>query len=106
MQPKDIPLGYYTHINFAFGLIDPNSFNVVPMEASMVPLFDQVTILKQQQVGLQTWISIGGWSFNDPGSTQKTFSNLAGSASAQSNFFNSLISFMKRHEFDGVDIDW
>ena len=44
---------------------------------------------------------------NDPDQpTAATFSTLAGSTSAQSAFFNSLVIFMSTYGFDGVDIDW
>jgi len=48
----------------------------------------------------------GGWSFNDPGLTQYTFSNLATSESATEAFIASLLTFMNQYGFDGVDIDW
>ena len=76
------------------------------MDSSQGVLYDEFTGLKASNPGLQTWISIGGWSFNDPGPTQFTFQQLAASTSAQSAFFASLISFMETHNFDGVDIDW
>lgn len=44
---------------------------------------------------------------NDPDQpTATTFSTLAGSTSAQSAFFKSLVNFMSTYGFDGVDIDW
>jgi glycosyl hydrolase family 18 (putative chitinase) len=44
---------------------------------------------------------------NDPDQpTHATFSTLAGSTSAQQQFFTSLLSFMSTYGFDGVDIDW
>jgi chitinase len=106
MQPDEIPLGYYTHINFAFALIDPVTFNIAPMADSVAELYDDVTYLKARQPGLEVWISIGGWSMNDPGPYRTTFSDLAASTSAQANFFSSLITFMEKHGFDGVDVDW
>lgn len=55
----------------------------------------------------QVWISIGGWSMNDPDQpTATTFSDLAASTANQHKFFASLISFMSHYGFDGVDIDW
>lgn len=70
-------------------------------------LYHRFTGLKDSNPGLKTWISIGGWSMNDPDQpTAATFSNLAASSSAQSSFFASLLSFMSTHGFDGVDIDW
>jgi hypothetical protein len=43
---------------------------------------------------------------NDPGPYRTTFSDLAKSTAAQDAFFESLITFMRRHNFDGVDLDW
>jgi len=43
---------------------------------------------------------------NDPGPYRTTFSDLAASTTAQDAFFESLITFMQRHGFDGVDLDW
>ncbi|KAH8803723.1 glycoside hydrolase superfamily [Xylogone sp. PMI_703] len=101
-----IPVEAYTHLNFAFMLIDPNSFEIVPMDDGQPELYSRFTALKKSKPGLETWLSIGGWAFNDPGPTQRTFSQLAASSSAQSKFFASLTSFMAQYGFDGVDIDW
>ena len=44
---------------------------------------------------------------NDPDQpTAATFSTLAGSTSAQTAFFTSLIQILQNYGFDGVDIDW
>jgi chitinase len=106
MAPKDIPLGYYTHINFAFALIDPNTFRIAPMDADTASRYKEVTALKGRQKNLEVWIAIGGWAMNDPGPTRTTFSDLAKSQTAQDAFFESLITFMLANGFDGVDIDW
>jgi hypothetical protein len=52
------------------------------------------------------YIALGGWTYNDPGPTQSTFSDLARSDEAQKTFFRSLISFLATYDLDGVDIDW
>ncbi|PMD63730.1 glycoside hydrolase family 18 protein, partial [Hyaloscypha bicolor E] len=104
--PDQIPLGIYTHINYAFASIDPSSFQVVAMDSFTGTLYPQIIALKGKDPGLKIWISIGGWSFNDPGPTANTFSTLASSIEAQNEFFASLISFMSNYGFDGVDLDW
>jgi chitinase len=77
------------------------------MNAGDEALYKRFTGLKSLYPDLETWISIGGWSMNDPDQpTATTFSDLAGSADAQAKFFASLISFMETYGFDGVDIDW
>ncbi|CAD0088215.1 unnamed protein product, partial [Aureobasidium mustum] len=84
MEPEDIPAGAYTHINFAFAFVDPSSYKIAPMAADQVPLYKRVTGLKDFQPGLEVWISVGGWSMNDPDQpTYNTFSKLAASDSAQ-----------------------
>ncbi|KAK2746818.1 hypothetical protein FQN57_002860 [Myotisia sp. PD_48] len=106
MEPEDIPLGRYTHINFAFALIDPVTFHIVPMDSGTASLYKRVTALKQRQIGLEVWIAIGGWAMNDPGPWRTAFSDMAKTEANQDRFFESLISFMERNNFDGVDIDW
>ncbi len=83
MKPEDIPLGQYTHINFAFAFIDPVTFRVTGMDSQTEQLYADVTKLKRRDRNLQVWISIGGWTHNDPGPTFHTFSQLAASESAE-----------------------
>ena len=125
MYPEGIPIGAYTHLNFAFAFIvsldlnyflflrfiistkNPSTFAVAPMSPGDPELYTRFTALKNTNPGLQTWISIGGWSMNDPNQpTATTFSDLAGSADAQSRFFASTLSFLETYGFDGVDLDW
>jgi chitinase len=107
MQPEDIPASSYTHLYFSFASVDPSSFAVAPMDADQVGLYSRTTALKTAHPGLEVWISIGGWSMNDPDEpTATTFSQLAASTSAQEAFFSSLLSFLSTYGFDGVDIDW
>jgi chitinase len=107
MYPEEINAAAFTHLNYAFALIDPVTFSVAPMSLSDTNLYPRFTHLKSLNVGLKTFISIGGWTMNDPDQpTAATFSNLAASPSAQKAFFTSLLSFMSTYGFDGVDIDW
>lgn len=107
VTPEQLPWESYTHINFAFATIDPHSFVVVPSSPDDLDLYRRLTNLKTVAPGLQVWISIGGWSMNDPDQpTATTFSDLAASPLAQENFANSLIQLMSTYGFDGVDIDW
>lgn len=107
MWPESIPVSAYTHLNFAFAFVNPNSFEISPMSEADVGLYKRFTGLKDSNPGLQTWISVGGWSMNDPDQpTFTTFSQLASSSSAQDKFVSSLLSFMGTYGFDGVDMDW
>ncbi|KAI1501196.1 hypothetical protein F5X99DRAFT_409340 [Biscogniauxia marginata] len=76
VQPEDLNLAGYTHVNFAFDLFDPDTFQITPMDSNSATLYNRFTALKDNYSGLQTWISISGWSFTDPGPTRHAFSNM------------------------------
>jgi GH18 family chitinase len=46
MLPEQIPVAAYTHINFAFAMIDPVTFAVAPMSDGDVKLYSRLTALK------------------------------------------------------------
>ena len=57
--------------------------------------------LKTYNENLKTILAIGGWN---EGSIR--FSKLAGSADNRATFIKSALSFMRQHNFDGLDFDW
>lgn len=72
VSPEDLNLDGLTHINFAFVFFDPAKFQIVPMDKNAGTLLNRFTKLKEKKAGLQTWVSVGGWSFND----RRCFSHL------------------------------
>ncbi|KAH7202902.1 uncharacterized protein BKA55DRAFT_600509 [Fusarium redolens] len=105
--PEQIPIGLYTHINFAFATINPKTFLVEMKDKDNDGnLYERLTALKKKDPDLKIYLAIGGWAFNDPGKTATTFSELATSQDSQSKFINSLQSFMSQYDFDGLDLDW
>ncbi|KAJ6031855.1 class V chitinase [Penicillium herquei] len=108
-SPDDIELVGLTHLNFAFTFFDPSTFEISPMTSAAAELYNNFIGLKQKNKGLETWISVGGWSFNDAGNTPNTqtaFSTMASSSANRRKFIAGLHHFMKSYGFDGVDIDW
>lgn len=104
--PEQIPIGLYTHINFAFGTINPNTFSIEANDREDTNMYERLMLLKKKDKNLKIYLAIGGWTFNDPGPTAKIFSDLAASPARQKSFFNSVMSFMATHKFDGLDLDW
>ncbi|KAM7224443.1 family 18 glycosyl hydrolase [Rhypophila decipiens] len=104
--PEHIPMGIYTHLNFAFASINPTTYQIVPASSYDPEMYLRLTKLKKRDPDLKIFIAIGGWTFNDEGPTMRTFSDIARSETNQKAFFNSLASFMSTYGFDGVDIDW
>ena len=90
----------------AFAYFDSKSFTIQSMDSNMGSLLGSFTAVRAKYSGLQTWISVGGWSFSDPGSTQKAWSSMTSTAANRAAFITSLVQFMTTWGFTGVDLDW
>jgi chitinase len=64
VSPKDLNLNGFTYLNFAFVFFDPVTFDIIPMDKNAGELLHRFTELKEKKSGLQTWVSVGGWSLN------------------------------------------
>lgn len=106
VAPEDLNLDGFTHMNFAFSFFDPSSFEITPMDSNGASLYSRFTALKSKKSSLETWISVGGWSFTDPGPTQTAFSEMTSTSGNRQKFIKGLIKFMDTYGFDGVDLDW
>ncbi|KAL4867514.1 hypothetical protein BDV12DRAFT_198207 [Aspergillus spectabilis] len=104
--PDQIPTGVYTHLNYAFATIDPETFEVLAPNSYERDMMKRLTALKKFDPDLKVFVAVGGWTFNDPGPTATVFSDIARSEANQKAFFRSLISFMSTYDFDGIDLDW
>ncbi|KAJ5538082.1 hypothetical protein N7494_007561 [Penicillium frequentans] len=104
MTPEEIPVGGYTHLIFSFLYIDPDTYELAPMETNQTGLYSRFAALKDY--GPEVWISIGGWDMNDEGIYSSVFTDLAASTTAQDAFFTSVKAFLEQYGYDGVDIDW
>ncbi|WOD42655.1 glycoside hydrolase family 18 protein [Hwangdonia lutea] len=87
-----------THINFAFA-------NIVDGKAAFELETDAAKIatlmgLKKQNPDLKVLYSVGGWVWSDQ------FSTMAAFESSRQKFAQSCVDLLKKHGFDGVDLDW
>jgi chitinase len=108
----DVPVDSLTHLNLAFAYIN-SAFDVAPMgsdgsgQVVGQDIYNKILGLKARAPGLQIWISIGGWTFSDNGTTtQPIFGEIAGSATNRQTFADNLYKFCRTYGFDGVDLDW
>lgn len=82
---------------------------MTPMDPGDPVLYKRFTNLKNTKASLKTWISVGGWSFNDATNTPNTrtaFSDMVSTSANRQAFIGSLTQFMQTYSFDGADLDW
>ncbi|KAJ7203385.1 hypothetical protein GGX14DRAFT_309849, partial [Mycena pura] len=91
-------------VNFAFAYLS-STYQVVEMTPGDATLWAETTALKSRNPALKVFLSIGGWSFNDP-PTSGIFSSLVASSENIGVFIPSVVSVMQAYGFDGIDIDW
>ncbi|KAJ6579226.1 hypothetical protein DFH09DRAFT_1447553 [Mycena vulgaris] len=101
--PEKISAETLTHINFAFALIS-SSFKVVEMTPGDSDLWKRTTALKKRNPTLKVFLSIGGWTFDDPPTSQK-FSNMVGSTANTNTFISSCSKPMDSIDRGGAPAD-
>lgn len=131
----DIPWGKVTHLNYAFAHVDgagkisvgadgpanPHTGMTWPgvPGAEMDPTlpykghFNLLTKYKKANPNVKTLISVGGWAesggyFDDNGTRVNSggFYTLADDQAKINTFADSVVAFVKKYGFDGVDIDY
>ncbi|BCN31451.1 glycoside hydrolase family 18 protein [Anaeromicropila herbilytica] len=98
--PDKIDVSKLTHINYAFANI--NQYNQISLGYPDIDLsnFSKLRALKKKKPGLKTLISVGGWTWST------RFSDIASTSASRAKFADSLVFFIDKYGFDGVDIDW
>jgi len=87
-----------THINYAFANINQGHAVLEREEDS-----ENLAIIgsfRETNQDLKILLSVGGWSWSD------SFSDVALTDTSRGEFARSIIKLIKKHQLDGVDIDW
>ncbi|MDD3170004.1 MAG: glycoside hydrolase family 18 protein, partial [Eubacteriales bacterium] len=98
--PDRIDASKLTHINYAFANIGSDLKITMGYPERDSNNFKRLNQLKKDNPALKTLISIGGWTWSG------RFSDAALTDTSRAAFADSCVAFMKKHGFDGVDIDW
>ncbi len=98
--PDRIDAAKLTHINYAFANIGSDlkvTLGYPDIDPGNISKLNQ---LKKVNPALKTLISVGGWSWSG------RFSDVAATEANRITFADSLVDFIVKYGFDGVDIDW
>src|SRR5262245_481005 len=111
---NQIPAAQVTHINYAFANLVGGVIALGDYYADVDRFypgdcwnpgcrrgnFHQLEIHKQNNPGLRTLISIGGWTWSGG------FSDAVLTPASRATFAASIVNFVDQYYFDGADIDW
>jgi len=101
---EDIDPTLCTHVIYTFAGLD----NVTNHISVLDPNYDltregyrRAVALKRRNPALKVSVAIGGWT---EGSAK--YSAMAADPNSRKAFIDSVIAFLREHQFDGLDLDW
>lgn len=98
VDPTGIAADKLTHINYAFANIADGK--IIEGFANDAQNFKILSGLRARNPHLSILISVGGWTWSGG------FSDMALTGESRRRFVDSAVAFVRRHNLDGLDIDW
>lgn len=98
LNPDDIAAEKLTHINYAFSNLE--NHRIIEGFSFDDQNYQQLQTLKTRNPDLKILTSVGGWTWSGQ------FSDMALTAANRTAFVESAVDFIKKHDLDGIDIDW
>ncbi len=95
----------YTHVVFAFAVINPNSFKL-EFESSRTADQARQFVKSVKEMGSRSILAVGGWEFCMGETTKQIFSTLLASDELRRVFVDSAIHLIEEYKFDGFDLDF
>src|SRR3982074_150002 len=98
-SPAQIPYDKLTHISPAFVLLTDKADGTLSVPAGMI---EPALISRAHAEGVKVLVSIGGGD----GIQGPRFNQMAASETTRRAFVHNVHSFLRKHGYDGVDVDW
>lgn len=98
IDPSEIAAEQLTRINYAFANIQNG--RMLEGFQNDAQNFAALVSLKSRNPALQILVSVGGWTWSG------AFSAMALTSQSRAVFIDSVVVFVRKHNLDGLDIDW
>ncbi|UJR30603.1 hypothetical protein I4U23_018128 [Adineta vaga] len=100
-DPENIDPFLCTHIIYAFANIDNQTLLITKVEDNDEDLYRRINALKTLNPKLKTVLAVGGWNMKS-----YAFSTMVHNHEKRRNFIFDTINFLRKHNFDGLEVDW
>jgi len=106
--PEDVDPSLCTHLIYSFAGLEQANWTMKSLDPWMdledggaLRGFRKTTALKYSHPHLKVTLAIGGWNEGS-----EKYSVMAASPQHRRTFARSALGFIRRHNFDGLDLDW
>ncbi|XP_043855907.1 chitotriosidase-1 isoform X2 [Dromiciops gliroides] len=97
--PQNVDPSLCTHLIYAFA--DMKDHRLTTSDPKDVQFYKDLNSMKIRNPNLKILLAIGGWNFGT-----KKFTDMVARPETRQTFIQSVISFLRQHNFDGFDLDW
>jgi len=100
--PEDVDPMLCSVINYHALRINLKTHKLEGRQKNNAEMLKRLNALKMKNPSLQVFISVGGWKHEK----EPRFSRMARYRYTQSIFISSVLDYLKKHNLDGVNLDW